>query len=309
MTRQDFQKILQKNHEDMLFIKQMEQSILSKRPYVFRIPKAGQPVILLLSGGIDSVVTWEKLLGEYHLHVYPVTASRGFFDPQQRAIRFFSAYFQQKYPALYHQPVAIHASLLDERLYGNLYKNYVSPKAMLQQYDVSFGYLKAPYSGTNAFTAILGAIHAQYLRLTKGVTIHTIIYGANADDGLYISTQTYAFMRLMTRMLMVFVEDLKLQMGSVFYEASLGAHAKKREVLKYGHDHHLPLSRTFSCARRGIWHCGTCPSCIGRQYCFSINRIPDQTVYLHQLPLMVFTKKVVRRMKKLIPFEIFSHET
>jgi 7-cyano-7-deazaguanine synthase in queuosine biosynthesis len=301
----NFQKILEKNHEDLRLIETIEDDIGRLRPYIFRLPKQGEPVILLLSGGLDSVIAWEKLLGEYHLQVFPITVYKKTTEPQQRSIRYFSALFKNKYPKLYHDPFAVNSTLLDKQLYELNAKKYFDPKTILKQYNPSLKNSTSPYSGTNAFTAINGAIYAQYLQLTRGVSIHTIIYGATADDGLFISSQTYAFMRVMMRMLMMFVQDTKLQLGSIYYEQSLAANEKKRDVLKYGYKQNLPLEKTYSCGQGGWLHCGRCPSCIGRQYCFSINNIPDRTIYLNQIPSKGFARKVLGRIKRLL---IFPHK-
>lgn len=278
-----FHSVLKRNGEDLKLIRDIEKNIRSIRPTVFQLPKAGVPVILLLSGGLDSIVAWDRLLGKYRLQVHPITAYKHPLEPQQRAIHFFSRYFRNKYPDLYQEPVPLRASFVDAKRHIQTLSKEALPEVILQQYITAGSYFQSPYSGTNAFTAVLGATHAQFLRLTQNLSVHTLIYGATADDGQFVHSQTYAFMRTLTRLLMMFVQDDKLQLGSVFYEEALGVHETKQQVLAAGHRRGLPLEKTYSCDKGGWWHCGSCPSCRARQHCFAANDIPDHTVYWNAL--------------------------
>ena len=84
--------------EDLKIIKQCEDYLLEKRHYILRLPKKGDAVILLLSGGIDSVVLWGALL-EKGITVYPVHAENKWrwFSGQWRSIQYFSRFFLKKY--------------------------------------------------------------------------------------------------------------------------------------------------------------------------------------------------------------------
>ena len=57
-------------------IKIYEQLLKKKRGYISRIEK-GSPVVLLVSGGLDSMVTYARLLKDFELTIYPLYISRG----------------------------------------------------------------------------------------------------------------------------------------------------------------------------------------------------------------------------------------
>src|SRR5690606_1306906 len=124
MSREPFQKFSQqkiasllaeREFEDVELINDIERIFLKKRGYVFKMPKPGTPVILLLSGGLDSIAIWFLLLKKYRLNVYPLTLSRkpwNFLNGQQRSLDYYSKIFKKQFPKLFHQSFVVrhHAS-------------------------------------------------------------------------------------------------------------------------------------------------------------------------------------------------------
>lgn len=289
-----FYKHLVHNHEDISLIRSTEKMIRSLRKDMFRLPKDGGSVVLLLSGGLDSVIAWEMLLGQYHLHVYPLVVSQGLLDPQYGAIRKFCRIFRKKYADRYHEPYGVRAPASHGNFHTKIL-NDAPPERLLQYFDLTNQTVKVPFWGANVFTAYWGYMYLQYLTFTLPCPVNTIIYGATADDGLFIPSQTYAFMRLTMLMLMKFSANPAVQFGSVFYEESLHTFMTKADVLLYGHRALLPLSKTYSCDKRGIFHCGTCLSCRSRRYCFDRAGVIDQTLYTDGESIKEWLKQVWQR--------------
>ena len=69
--------------EEPDLIKLIEKYLKAKRGIVITLPKPNTPVILLLSGGLDSTVVWAYLMDVFKLQVYPVFLRRG-----QKRVRF-----------------------------------------------------------------------------------------------------------------------------------------------------------------------------------------------------------------------------
>ena len=81
--------------EDLETIRKTEQLLKEKRGYVFRMPPPKSNVILLLSGGLDTVTMWDMLMRIYQLNVYPVFIRRGQIRMpiEENSVDFFSEKF------------------------------------------------------------------------------------------------------------------------------------------------------------------------------------------------------------------------
>jgi hypothetical protein len=102
------------NFENQSVLSALENILIAKKGVVFRMPKPGQSVLLLVSGGIDSICLWYLLLKKYQLNVYPVyflnKLSRR--PGQINAIKYYSFFFQQKFPSLFHPIKYINIKIL-----------------------------------------------------------------------------------------------------------------------------------------------------------------------------------------------------
>jgi 7-cyano-7-deazaguanine synthase len=73
---------------------------------------------------------------------------------------------------------------------------------------------------------------------------------------------------------------LSLGLGRVLSIATPLAHLHKEEVVKLGHDLHVPLELTMSCMNpEGDSHCGRCSKCRERQHAFRAAGMADNTTY------------------------------
>lgn len=294
-----YDSALKKNGEDVAFIRRIEALITRQRNYVFRMPKPGGSAVLLVSGGMDSIVTWEILFRVFRLNVYPIMIPTKKRDPQIASIRYFSTYFRRKYPSLFHEPLIMNPSVIDQDPFTHVSPDAFPADRILDLYNPDNHELKLGVSGTNIFTAVRACLYCQHLSRTTGTHVSTIIYAATSDDGLFVPSQTYAFLRLIMLTLMRLVDNKDMQFTSVFYESSLGTMLNKKDVLLYGHRLGLPLEHTYSCDLRGAIHCGTCLSCYSRRKCFEETAIADRTVYRDTLPAGLFIRKVIGKLKQV----------
>jgi len=58
--------------ENLEAIQTIENFFIKKRGYIFKMPSPKKPVILLLSGGLDSIISWALLMEIYQLVVHPL---------------------------------------------------------------------------------------------------------------------------------------------------------------------------------------------------------------------------------------------
>jgi asparagine synthetase B (glutamine-hydrolysing) len=106
-TKQEIERLLRKNRvEDVPLIQEVEKHLRKRRGYVFRMPKPGSSVIVLLSGGLDSTTVCDILMRRYKLHVYPLYLRRGQIRMpiEEKSVDGFSSYFQETFPRLFHMP-------------------------------------------------------------------------------------------------------------------------------------------------------------------------------------------------------------
>lgn len=285
--------ILRNNHENLVMIRSVEHVIRSFRPAVFRMPKPGSEVVLLLSGGMDSTAAWDTLMSRYKLIVYPIAVRRSVFDPQINSIRKLSRYFQHKYPNRYRIPKIIR---WDEfgGLLSQLSHTFASGDMLLDYLAPGTSIVESPGSGANVFFALHAALYAQTLSVVLERHVSTVFYGVTSDDGGHIRTQTFSFLRLMMLVLMRFTGDNNFQFSSPFYEPQLGAFFTKRDVLQRAVRLRVPIQITYSCDKKGLLHCGVCISCQSRKFCFEKSGIVDPTWYMDPESIRARVKRILR---------------
>ena len=96
--------IYKKNkNEDFDLIEKIEKIFLKRKKIIFKKPKKGDSVILLLSGGFDSIAAWYFLMKDYDLNVYPlVLGKKNPLSKNIRSINYYSKYFEKKFPKNFH---------------------------------------------------------------------------------------------------------------------------------------------------------------------------------------------------------------
>lgn len=300
LTKGFFYKKLRQNHEDIRVIKNMERLIRSCRTHVFLIPKPGASVVLLLSGGLDSIIAWDMLFRIYRLHVYPIMIPTSARDPQIKSVHYYTSYYKKKFPTLFHKPYITTPSTINQEPFMKIKPHNMPAATLLNLYNPDYNRISLGISGTNIFTAVTASAYSLFLSRTEAVAPSTILYAATADDGISVSSQTFSFLRMMMFMLMRLTNDNTLQFGSIFYESTLQAAYKKSEVLALGLKEGLPLHKTYSCDRRRFLHCGTCVSCVSRQYCYRKNGMPDPTIYENDLRPAKLLRRLAHKIKRLI---------
>ncbi len=265
-------------------IKHAEDALKRNRGYVFRIPKPGSSVILLLSGGLDSVTCWAMLMKEFGLTVYPISFDRG----EKRAVReeqsiaYFSSYFQTRYPSLYRDPVRlsfganpitipIERSL--EQMHPDIIMENFRGDPKLLNINISFGsFLLLP---------IYAKMYAEFLTHTRNLPVNTIFCSVTAGDGMLLRHQTLTSLRMIMHLLCVTSGDWRWQFASAAFERETGMYYDKQDLVRWAHGQSIPLEKTWSCYHSKPFQCGgtDCQTCLVRVDAFKQARVRDKTDY------------------------------
>lgn len=282
-NHEEFLKDLQKKElESVQLIKSLEKNLKELRGFIIKPPKKGESVVLMFSGGVDSVVICALLLEVYQVHVYPFFGDGGLIG-RKRAIQFFDKYFKKRYPDLFHSPFIFHQD--EQRQINNIYRQisfpHLSATEVLEKVNLKTGEIMLPeFTGRSSLFTYQAMAYVAWLE-NQGLKINSIICGVLAEDGQTIPSQTQTFIRHMNTNLLFFTKNKNLQHFSLAFEKELGHAWQKPDLVKMGQKLKLPLEKTHSCDRNFIWHCGQCSSCLHRHWAFNEARARDKTFYFH----------------------------
>lgn len=275
--------VLYKDFEDEKVVEGINRIFREKRGYAFKMPKKGSPVVIQISGGLDSIAIWNILLAKYRLHVYPVHFfnRKKMFIGEEESIRHYSKVFKNLYPTTFHEPKIIEASSTNKINRPNI--NHINPKIILNnllfnkkinKYQVLLNYGDNPLY--ERFFNVYN--YAQQLRSTVASGLDTIITNFVAEDSTISRNSTRAVLRSVNLSLCLMLGDFSwqftapLEKGSNFYYG-------KTQLIKYAQVKGVDLSYSWSCMFRGERQCGECATCLIRREAFLKAHVKDKTIY------------------------------
>ncbi len=283
--KQFIEKIKKRKTERVGIINTLEKTLLKLRGYIFKQPKKGSSVILLLSGGLDSVVAWGILMEEYGLSVYPISfdTAEARSDKEKASIDYFSTYYEKRYPALFHTPLRVALDLtamtlpIDtalEKLHPDvILENFAGKTELQPKMNVSLGgFIMLPS---------YAKLYGEYLNLTQNLQIRSIFCAVTASDGDVVPYQAFTALRSTMHNLCITTGDYRWQFSSVCLEKETGIYFDKSDLVKWACRHHIPLEHTWTCYHAKPFQCGgsDCLTCMVRQKAFAKAGVVDKTVY------------------------------
>lgn len=286
-----------KSFEEKKILFKIDKIFSEIRGYAFKMPKKKSSVILVVSGGLDSVSLWLLLLRKYCFTVYPIYFDNG-NSSQKKSILFFSKYFHNKYPSL-SKPLSITkkpyptnqkiTQLNDMFVLANLVYNKIDRK-----YAVLF-----PSSPTRSFYFNFYAFEYAYLlKQRRGININTVFTGIVPDDAYFVRESTLTTLRAINLAFCLIFGDSKWQFSGPLEKKS-GFYYTKSSLINYALKNNLPIEKAWSCDNRHKYHCGECPSCKTRIEVFQKLKIKDKTVY--RKPFLDIIVKIFKKyIKKAI---------
>ena len=294
-----------KKRENVKTMSGVERILRERRGYVFRMPSPGRPVILLLSGGLDSIISWAILLKTYQLRVYPVFLIRGRRREEkreERAIDYYATMYKQKYAATYIPPHKLTISMLE---FSDPYKDligYLHPQVIVDNL-LPDGSLKTSFSlGHFSLFPYIGFLYAKFLHASKNIDAKTIFCGTTYSDSSSYRSLTSA--RSITLTLGLLSGEDNWQYTSVAYEPTIRSLLTKSDLIRWASAEQIPLDRAWTCTQRKQLQCGECLACLSRKYAFREAGIADTTSYRStaQSFMVSMIRKIIgrlRRVKKL----------
>jgi len=298
-----------KKLENIQLIEGVERTLTNNRGYVFKMPKPKTPVILLLSGGLDSVSTWKILVKRFKLNVYPVV----FQDPKEpragerRAVKDIARYFKKPFGKLYHEPQFFTVSFLANEYRRSfdqhLYKN---PQAIASFLDER-GYFNVDLPGLTGALALYAMQFRNSLFFKSNLKINTIFSSVVRSDGEAVAHQTFTASRAIMLMLNGVMGEKHLQFTSLAFEPELfETYLDTADLLELQKRTKpaLPVEKTWSCLMDYQHQCGVCRSCLNRKAALKTAGITDTTYYRQPLSSKVnIFNQVKQWLKKVLQYD------
>lgn len=298
-------KINSKN-ESIEIIKLINTIFLKKRGFVVQEPKKNSNVILLLSGGLDSISAWQILMDKYQVNVYPLVIKKNTLPNNEvKSIDHFSKKFKKQYPKFYNPPFFI-GDPRKEQL--KILKRYFNTKSFIENKDeFILEYLskeiptKEVFGQTTTY-AIHAYDYAQLLEKNNKTKINHIVTANLKSDGKLVKHQTLTSIRTTNLLLCSLSKNWKIQFYSIFAEPQINILLEKDELIqKVKSNSTVNLNKTWSCDNNYLLHCGKCVNCIKRKEAFQKSSTPDKTIYLDDL--IKHLKKFLKRIQGKIKYE------
>ena len=299
LTKNQIDSIL-KNRllEDLPTLSSIEKNLKSKRGHVFKMPKKNTPVILLLSGGLDTTIIWDILLSKYELNVYPLFIRRGQIRMplEEKAVNDFANFYKKTYPHLFHTPLKVTTAIPPLEIRWDITKHADYP--ITQKPTSSLG---LPLYSSELFNTAVQ--YAYYLQFNKNILIRDIFCGFMPSDGTLYRYETLTSIRSNNYNICNLTGDFSWQLSSLALEKELGFIFEKETLVEWAYAHNLPVELSNSCIKFSYYQCGKCGFCLLRKKSFLSAGITDKTIYLVDMsPQILF--KVLNKL--LLLFQTFK---
>lgn len=275
---------------DIAVIGGIEKMLIRKRGYVFKMPKKGSPVIVLMSGGLDTTVVIGMLLRGFTADVYPLFINRQLPHEKKvkESIRYFSQYFRKMYPRRFHEVFEMQLSSPPKE---------VSHILLQKENDIIMHQIRKGVPLQPSLYAHYGVYYAKYLEEVEHVKIRTIIGGWLPSNSEWYGYESFQSLRSIMFNICCVDNDFSWQFTSLPMEKAIGFYFDKDMLVKIGSGMHLPLEKTWTCYRGGRIHCGTCPPCATRMRAFAAAGVADVTKYGDGVTV---NQKIKNHIKKII---------
>lgn len=246
-------------------LKLIDENLSKLRGYVSKLPK-NKKVVVVFSGGLDSVSIVARCIKEYNLEVFPISIIRGQanYEYEQKAVKFYDKLFSKRFPDSYNKCFEIQLDTPSKS-----YKHMLTEK--LKSNHVG-------YPARNTMIFLAGAEYAYSLR-SKNINISTIFGASVVSDTLFHSSLTWA--RVTNLAICQFLNDYNWQLLSLAVEKELGNSYDKDILIRYCNKIGIPLENTRTCTEKSKTQCGICICCYDRRRCFQDAQIKDKTKYLN----------------------------
>ncbi len=261
--------------EDRYALSRLNEILENRRGSPFTVPDRGTHVVLLLSGGMDSILFWGYCMDILGLHIHPIHIIKN--ASERKAVALFSQIYRTKFSGYFHNPV---------------FKRYdwtfgfretkgleMNPAVLLENTNKASGASDIVNNPSRlGIFSFIGWEYALLLRYSKKIRIDTILTAIMPDDSLRDRSATLTALRSTNVALCTALTDYSWQFSGPL-EKSAGLHITKKQLVRFAVKRGIPLHLTWSCHGSERNHCGKCGSCMGRKTLLRSMGIPDKTAY------------------------------
>lgn len=250
-----WRRVLELNGRDyQARVEAIKRLLVEHRGYVFEPPR-GEPVIVLLSGGMDSCTLVDLVVREWDCTVIPVHFARDARNGRWEieAVEFFGEFYKARYPDRVLDVVTLHVQV---PLRTN--KEHMDPDRKRV--------MGLPMR--NATMWANSVAQAVYLSGKLGETIRTILVGSVRDDA---DNPESGYLSVLSQSLhaCICTGTWNLQFGAPLVDDSLRPGGfTKRDLVIHCKDRGIPIERSRSCFGGDREPCGTCLACQHRERAF-----------------------------------------
>lgn len=222
-----------------------------------------EPVIVLLSGGLDSVTAL------HHAHANGTVAAALTFDygAKHNAREITSAQYQSALLGIPHEVMSL--PFMDRHFRSHLLQSG-GPIPDGHYAEETMRQTVVPFRN-----GILLSIAAGFAESRQA---HAVVIAAHAGDhAIYPDCRPPFFDAMADAVRLGTYAGIRLLRPFV--------HLLKADLVRLGHQLGIAFDHTWSCYKGGDLHCGTCGTCVERREAFQQAQLPDPTPYLTTPPL------------------------
>ena len=247
---------------------EFEKYLKKKRGYVSKIPSS-RKAVMILSGGLDSVITSARLIEDFRLELFPLHIHRGQTNTiaENKSVNFFTKYFQKRYgKTMFHNLEKISVNIPPKE-----FKPDLLPYTKLKGHPMR-----------DPIMHLLAVEYAVAVSQKFGVDIKTIYCAIVPED--YFPHSTLDGLRANTINTCVNMGDWGWQISSPNIDRFLVNRAfGKSEEIQWAMERNIPIGKTISCndasEETNFLACGKCKSCFRRNAAFTSLGFKDPTTY------------------------------
>lgn len=256
-------KKAQRNYKEN--IETIENMLKSERGYVSKVPK-NEPVVVLMSGGLDSSVMIDKIIEDWNVKVYPLFFRRGARAerPEEQAFDSFVNFYKRRFPENFKETKKLKYEIPPSELKENF------PKALA---------LTVGHPLRNSTMQNLAVMYAVSLNGKSGLNIKTIFFGSVAEDNTE-PEQGLLSLRAQTLNACIQTADWGWQITSPLTDPFLTENpVYKADLIEYAMQKFIPLEKTRTCFSPYRTADGTCFACQKRLKAFDYLKMKDPAKY------------------------------
>jgi 7-cyano-7-deazaguanine synthase len=222
-----------------------------------------KPVVVLLSGGMDSVTA---LYDAFAAHQVAGALSFDYGSKHnQREIPFAAAHCAK---------LGVPHRVITLGFVGELFKSAL----LASGGPIPDGHYAEPTMQQTVVPFRNGIMLAVAGGYAESIEARALVIAAHAGDHAIYPDCREAFMQAMGDALRLGTY-CELELLRPFIRLT------KAQIAIRGHELGVDFSQTWSCYKGGEIHCGTCGTCVERREAFLDARLPDPTVYASSAPL------------------------